>query len=67
MSELSAFQVSVADLRRPGSMRDVDIAAPLGGIANGVIEVPARTPVRAQLHFERVSDGVVVRGEIAAH
>jgi uncharacterized protein len=67
MSELSAFQVSVADLRRPGSMRDVDIAAPVRGIGNGAVEVPANTPVAAQLHLERVSDGVVVRGEIAAH
>jgi uncharacterized protein len=66
MSELSAFRVSVADLRRPGSMRDVDVEAPVRGIGNGAAEVPANMPVQARLHLERVSDGVVVRGEIAA-
>ena len=66
MSELSAFRVSVADLRRPGSMRDVEVAAPIQGIGNGAAEVPGTTPVDARFHLERVSDGVVVRGEIAA-
>ena len=66
MSQSSPFRVSVADLRQPGSARDVDISARLPDLRTDAVEVPSDQPVHADLHFERVSDGVVVRGEMDA-
>src|SRR5689334_23390873 len=65
MSETNALRVSVADLRRPGATRDVDIEATVPGLPGGV-DVPRERPVHVHMHLERVSDGIVVRGEIAA-
>jgi uncharacterized protein len=66
MSHSSALRVSVADLRRPGSARDVDGAVTGLVLTGDAVEVPADQPIRVDLHLERVSDGIVVRGEIAA-
>src|SRR5690242_16348434 len=66
MSETNALRVSVADLRRPGAARDLDVTAPVTGLT-GDVDIPHDQPVHAQLHLERVSDGIVVRGEIQAH
>src|SRR5689334_16623328 len=65
MSETNALRVSVADLRRPGATRDVDIEATVPGLT-GAVDVPRDRPVSVHMHLERVSEGVVVRGEIAA-
>jgi len=66
MSQSNALRVSVTDLRRPGATRDVECSATLTDLRNGVVEVPPGEPVHLHLHLERVSDGVVVRGEIDA-
>jgi uncharacterized protein len=66
MTQSNALRVSVTDLRRPGATRDVDVRATLADLRNGIVEVPPNEPVHAQLHLERVSDGVVTRGEIDA-
>jgi uncharacterized protein len=66
MSQSNALRVSVTDLRRPGATRDVDLSATIADLHSGAVEVPPDEPIHAHLHLERVSDGVVVRGEIDA-
>jgi uncharacterized protein len=66
MSDPNALRVSVTDLRRPGATRDVDVTATLPDLRTDAVEVPRSEPVHVRLHLERVSDGVVVRGEIDA-
>jgi uncharacterized protein len=66
MSQSNALRVSVTDLRRPGAARDVDVSATLPGLRTDAVEVPSDQPVHAHLHLERVSDGIVARGEIDA-
>jgi uncharacterized protein len=66
MSQSHALRVSVTDLRRPGATRDVDVSAALPGLGTDAVSVPTGEPVHTRLHLERVSDGVVVRGEIDA-
>jgi uncharacterized protein len=66
MSDPNALRVSVTDLRRPGTTRDVDVSATLPDLRTDAVEVPKSEPIHVHLHLERVSDGVVVRGEIDA-
>jgi uncharacterized protein len=66
MSQPNALRVSVTDLRRPGATRDVDLLVTLPGLRSEAVEVPPDSPVHVRLHLERVSEGVVVRGEIDA-
>jgi uncharacterized protein len=66
MSQTNALRVVVADLRRPGATRDLDVRSPVPDVRTDAVEVPPTEPVRAKVHLERVSDGVVVRGEINA-
>jgi uncharacterized protein len=66
MSAPNALRVSVTDLRLPGASRDVDVSAPVPGLRTDAVEVPGNEPVHGHLHLERVSDGVVARGEIDA-
>jgi uncharacterized protein len=65
MSTTSAFRIPVADLlRRPGASRAVRFAAPLADVRGPGSEVPADRPIEVDLTFERVSEGLVVRGTI---
>jgi uncharacterized protein len=66
MSQPNALRVSVADLRRPGATRDVEVVATGVGLPAEAVEVPADQPVRVRLHLERLSEGVVARGEISS-
>jgi uncharacterized protein len=66
MSHSNALRVSVTDLRRPGATRDVDVTAHLPDLRTEAVEVPPNEPVHVRVHLERVSDGVVVRGELDA-
>jgi uncharacterized protein len=66
MSQSSPLRVSVTDLRHPGSARDVDVSATLPDLRTDAVEVPPDQPVHTHLHLERVSDGVVARGEMDA-
>ncbi|GIU89418.1 MAG: metal-binding protein [Acidimicrobiia bacterium] len=67
MTATHPLRVNVADLlRRPGSSRDLDWAVPLEGVGNTAARVPGDAPVRVQLRLERLSDGLVVRGAVAA-
>jgi DUF177 domain-containing protein len=67
MTPVNPLRIPVADLlHRPGSAREVDVSGPVPDLANGVAEVPAGAPVRFEATFERVPDGIVVRGWIRA-
>ncbi len=66
MPQVNALRVSVTDLRRPGSARDVDVTASVPGLRSDAVEVVFDAPVHVGVHLERVSDGVVVRGEVDA-
>jgi uncharacterized metal-binding protein YceD (DUF177 family) len=59
MSQTNALRVVVADLRRPGATRDLDVRSPVPDVRTDAVEVPVTEPVRAKVHLERVSDGVV--------
>lgn len=67
MTATHPLRVDVADLlRRPGSSRDLDLAVPLEGLGNEAARVPRDSPVRMHLRLERLSDGLVVRGDVSA-
>lgn len=67
MSTLSGLRISVADLlRRPGSARPLQLSEPVSALGTAVIGVPADVPVRCDLTLESVSEGIVVRGTVAA-
>ena len=67
MPTTSAFRIPVADLlRRPGASRAVRVAAPLVDVRGPGAEVPADRPVAVDLTFERVPEGLVVRGTVTA-
>jgi uncharacterized protein len=55
-----------AALRHPGNSRPVTTAVTLPGLGNGASEVAAGTPVDLDLELERIAEGIVVRGELAA-
>jgi uncharacterized protein len=61
------FRIPVADLlKRPGAARPVEVAAPVRALAAPGAEIPADAPVEIDATLERVSDGIVVRGEVRA-
>ena len=65
MPTATPFRISVADLlKRPGACRDVHVAAPLAGLAGPGAEVAG--PITVEGTVERVPDGIVVRGTVAA-
>jgi uncharacterized protein len=68
MSQANALRVSVTDLRRPGATRDVevDVTATVPGLQSDAVEIAPDVPIHVSVHLERVSDGIVVRGEIDA-
>jgi uncharacterized protein len=66
MPDANVLRISVADLRLPGATRDVDLAAPVADLHGDAVALPPGEPVHVQLHLERVSEGIVARGEIEA-
>jgi uncharacterized protein len=67
MSSPNPLRISVADLlRRPGATRAVDLVAPVAGLDNGVAAVGADQPVHVAVTLERISEGIVVRGDVDA-
>jgi uncharacterized protein len=65
MSALPPFRIPVADLlRRPGATRDVSVTAPIAGLDNGGASIVGDVAVEGRL--ERIPEGMVMRGEIAA-
>jgi uncharacterized protein len=67
MPTTSAFRIPVADLlRRPGASRSVQVTGLLADVRGPGAEVPAGRPIALDLTFERVPEGLVVRGTIAA-
>jgi uncharacterized protein len=67
MSSANPYRIPVADLlRRPGAHRAESVSAPVAGLDNGVASVAADRPVTAEVTLERISEGIVVRGEIHA-
>ena len=67
MSSANPLRISVADLlRRPGATRSVDVEAPVAGLDNGVAAVAPDDAVHVAVTLERISEGIVVRGEVDA-
>jgi hypothetical protein len=61
------FRIPVADLlKRPGAARPIEVAAPVRALVAPGAEIPADAPVEIDATLERVSDGIVVRGEVRA-
>jgi len=62
---MSELRIDVADLlTHPGSRRDVALAAELDALRGASAAITGPVQVRASL--ERVSDGIVVRGNVSA-
>ena len=55
-----------AALRHPGNARPVVVSAELDGLSGVAAEVTAGSPVAVDLQLERVPEGIVVRGTLAA-
>ncbi len=55
-----------AALRHPGSSRPVVTAAELSGLGGVAAEIAPGSPVTVDLLLERVPEGIVVRGTVAA-
>jgi uncharacterized protein len=56
--------VSVAEiLGRPGAHRDIELAAPLRGVATSLARLEDR-PITAELRLESVVEGVLVSGQV---
>ena len=60
---MSELRVDIADLlAHPGARREVHLEAALADLGTSTVHVAADPPVQLDLLFERVSDGIVVRG-----
>jgi uncharacterized protein len=60
---MSGLRIDVADLlAHPGTRREVRVSAPLDGLAGSAAQVTA--PVEVSVTLERISDGIVVRGDV---
>jgi len=55
-----------AALRHPGVARPVTTTATVSGLTGGAAEIPSSAPVGVDLVLERVPEGIVVRGTLAA-
>jgi uncharacterized protein len=63
----TALRIPVADLlRRPGASRDVHVEIPIPDLHSRGGDVDPSRPVVVDATLERISDGVVVRGRVAA-
>lgn len=64
---MSELRVDIADLlAHPGARREVHLEAALADLGTSTVHVAADPPVQLDLLFERVSDGIVVRGDVSA-
>lgn len=67
MSVSTGLRILVADLvKRPGSSRHVELDEPVAGLAIGGSAVGDDDPVHVALDLERIVEGIVARGTIAA-
>jgi uncharacterized protein len=55
-----------AALRHPGNARPIASEVELDGLSGVAAEIPAGSPVAIDLLLERVPEGIVVRGSLAA-
>jgi uncharacterized protein len=63
----TTLRVDVADLlTHPAARRSVELNTPVPGLTGSAARVPEDEPVALDLLFERVPDGIVVRGTISA-
>src|SRR5258708_39957046 len=63
----SAFRIPVANLlRRRGASRTVQVEGVLDDVRGPGAEVTTDRPISVEVVLERVSEGIVVRGAIAA-
>jgi uncharacterized protein len=66
-AEITALRIDVADLlSKPAGRRTVHLEVPVEGLAGSAARVPADEPVELDLVLERVPEGIVVRGSVAA-
>ena len=62
---MTALRIDVSDLlAHGGGRREVEVAAPLTGLAGSAARVADDEPVALDLILERISDGIVVRGAL---
>jgi DUF177 domain-containing protein len=60
--------VFVGDLlRRPGSRRDLDLAALIPDLDTGLVHIGGSEKVRCDFALESITDGVVVHGKASVH
>jgi uncharacterized protein len=65
MTVSSGLRIMVADLlRRPGAKRAVQLEAVLPDLGSRTVVVAPEDPVRVEAVLERISEGIVVRGEV---
>jgi uncharacterized protein len=55
-----------AALRHPGNSRPVTTVVTLADLGNAVAQVAPGTPIDLDLELERISEGIVVRGELTS-
>jgi uncharacterized protein len=62
---MTALRIDVADLlAHRTARREVEVAAPVEGLAGSAARVADEEPVVLELVLERISDGIVVRGTL---
>ncbi len=67
MPTTSAFRIPVANLlRRPGASRVVQVEGVLADVRGQGAQVAPERPIAVDVTLERVSEGLVVRGTVAA-
>ena len=67
MPTTNAFRIPVANLlRRPGASRTIEVAGSLPDVRGPGSEIAPERPITLDLTLERVSEGLVVRGTVAA-
>ncbi len=65
-SRVQAFLVPIVEvLDRPGTLKDIDISAPLPGVGNPLASVPDEN-VSVQGRAEGVHEGILVTGQVLA-
>ena len=66
-AEITALRIDVADLlSKPAGRRSEHLEVPVEGLAGSAARVPDDEPVVLDLVLERVPEGIVVRGSVAA-
>jgi uncharacterized protein len=66
-ADMTALRIDAADLlSQPAARRNVHLEVPVEGLAGSAARVPEDEPVVLDLLLERVPEGIVVRGTVAA-